>query len=214
VDCAAAHPLYGADGLGYGVHVKAGIQYRHRRRVAGLPYSYSQFALHWVLVPELDLTPEVSAPSLPEVPPAASPDLCALALRIGTDTLLQQAAPRVKANPATCARQPIIAAAQDPAATEGIALNDLLAQAPPLDSIARLLDADGSPRACDPRVDIVSGSCSQEVVVAFEPLVQGFLRGDHDLYLELELPGVTLAVYRLDASTGDLTPVMKGESAP
>ena len=204
--------LYGYDGLGFGEYAKGGIWLSFPREVSGYIYNMAELAFHW----QFKQGEELDINNLP-IPSSISTVIENDWYKNASNISLRIASNRNFVNSSvTVGRYIRDNNAQyffqkksylDLGYDFESGFIDKLRQADKINTTMFLRDSYNRQVICD-REDLVSlDGCSQPIVLSFEPILRGFMLGEHNLYVEVSFDDNVMKYFevsKIDGSIKDL----------
>lgn len=201
---------YGYMGLGFGDYLSAGI---------GLHYPYSavsdnrdsQISLHWRV--EEALAGEADTIGIPDKVKIRfahgwSSHCESISLRMSNDVNFDNPSIIVANVPDECGARPLFNLSDNtiPQNHES-AILDFLQDADKLNHLTLPVNQDGQIQLCS-RLDLLTqNGCSKQILASYEPLIRDFVKGEHDLFVQINFSDYVFKTYQLGAQDGSITEI-------
>ncbi|WP_299939577.1 hypothetical protein [uncultured Microbulbifer sp.] len=204
--------LYGKDGLGYGDYVIGGVYYKNTPRFLTAEWSYDEFSIIWELMP-VELSERVNelipGDILNRLKDNWLGNCQPIKVRIAQDPDFITSTNFITNKPSHCVQNPFFTNLQNDIIPDNTTaeFTQYLEKRKRFHHIAFLMNDIGEVIPCEERDKISLDGCSQKIVQEFEILLRSFLRKEHDLFIELNLPKWKNKVYRIDRFNGEVASI-------
>ena len=204
--------IYGYDGLGFGEYAKGGIWLFYPRFVTGYYFNMAEFSLHWQ-VQAKDIT-RLAAEIIPAVIDTHllhdwSSSCQGITLRFASNVGFENPSLTIGNDSANCDVSPVFSLEMVDSfpAQDSTDFTEYLTNADKLNLTMVARDASGHPVDCESRDPMSLDGCSQPIVLSIEPILRGYMKGEHDLFVDVNFNDFMVKTYQVNAGNGVMTEI-------